>query len=182
MASAPPTGVIRIRPLRRLLAQGTAATVALMIPVVVVLYWLAHSRGGVIWVLAFAAAVVVVYLVALVLYLRVQLLVGPTTIVEKPFLGRTREIRFDQVHRAIVLEMHRTMTVDARPQLFALDVDGHVMLRMRGEYWRRSDIETVTERLNTVVEVVPKPVTLSELQETNPQMLFWFERRPGFKN
>ncbi|MGO2658581.1 MAG: hypothetical protein ACTH9T_02270 [Mycetocola reblochoni] len=176
-----PHRAVRVRLVWRLFVQGTAVTFALLIPVLVVLSWLEATRGGLDWVPGFTAAVVAVYLVALVAYLRVGLFIGPDSIAERPFAGPTRTIPLDRVSRAVLLDMHRSMSVPSRPQLFLLDAEGRVLLRMRGEYWRHSDIALVASRVDAVLERVPKPVTLNELQESNPRLLFWFERRPWLR-
>jgi hypothetical protein len=86
----------------------------------------------------------------------------------------------ERIARAVLLDLHRTLAAEPRRQLFVLDTDGRVLLRMRGDYWSTESIHSVAEHLVTVpVEHVENALTLEELQRTNPLMLYWFERRPS---
>jgi hypothetical protein len=66
--------------------------------------------------------------------------------------------------------------------LFVLDDDERALVRLRGEYWGRHDMELLVGRLRAPVQRLQHPVTLGELQVTNPHMLYWFERKPSLRS
>lgn len=164
---------------RRLLGQGLVAVFSLTGPILLVLFWLTIPDGT--WPMVAAATVAVLLLVAyaVVQYFRIAVIVTPTRLVERTFFAGTRRIPVDKVARAVLLDLHRTLAAEPRRQLFVLDADGRVLLRMRGDFWSTRSIHDVASHLVTVpVEHVEDALTLEELQRTNPLMLYWFERRP----
>lgn len=164
---------------RRLLGQGLGAVVSLTAPILLVLFWLTIPDGPWPAVAAATIAVVVTFGYAVVQYFRVAVVVTPTMLIERTFFAGTRRTPIDTVARAVLLDLHRTLAAEPRRQLFVLDADGRVLLRMRGDYWTTESIHAVASHLVTVpVEHVENALTLDELQRTNPLMLYWFERRP----
>ncbi len=164
---------------RRLLGQGLVAVASLTAPILLVLFWLTVPDGPWVWVVGAAAAIVLLVLYAVVQYFRVSVTVTPTHIIEKTFFSGVKRIPLDDVARAVLLDLHRTLAAEPRRQLFVLDADGRVLVRMRGDYWSTASIHKVAEHLVTVpVEHIDEALTLDELQRTNPLMLYWFERRP----
>jgi hypothetical protein len=164
---------------RRLLGQGLVAVVSLTAPILLALFWLTIPDGPWPAVVAAAIAVVVVFGYAVVQYFRVAVVVTPTHLIERTFFGTTRRVPIEHVARAVLLDLHRTLAAEPRRQLFVLDAEGRVLLRMRGDYWSTHSIHEIATHLVTVpVEHVESALTLDELQRTNPLMLYWFERRP----
>jgi hypothetical protein len=164
---------------RRLLGQGLVAIASLTVPILLVLLWLTVPNGPWMWVAAAAVAVALVVAYSVFQYFRVSVSVTPTHLVEKTFFGTTNRVPLDTVTRAVLLDLHRTLAAEPRRQLFVLDAEGRVKLRMRGDYWSTASIHKVAEHLVTVpVEHIENALTLDELQRTNPLMLYWFERRP----
>ena len=174
-----PESTITVHVRRRLLGQGLVAVLSLTAPILLVLFWLTIPDGPWPAVVAAAIAVVLLFAYATVQYFRVAVVVTPTLLVERTFFSGTRRIPIDKVARAVLLDLHRTLAAEPRRQLFVLDADGRVLLRMRGDYWSTHSIHEVASHLVTVpVEHVENALTLDELQRTNPLMLYWFERRP----
>jgi hypothetical protein len=164
---------------RRLLGQGLVAVLSLTAPILLVLFWLTAPNGP--WPFVAAATIAVVLLVAyaVVQYFRIAVVVTPTLLVERTFFAGTRRIPVDRIARAVLLDLHRTLAAEPRRQLFVLDADGRVLLRMRGDFWSTHSIHEVASHLVTVpVEHVENALTLDDLQRSNPLMLYWFERRP----
>jgi hypothetical protein len=48
---------------------------------------------------------------------------------------------------------------------------------MRGRFWSPAMMDRVAEILGTEESVRTDPVTLAELRQTDPNLLYWFERR-----
>ena len=54
---------------------------------------------------------------------------------------------------------------------------GRGVFRMRGRFWNTATMDRVARILHVEETVRPEPVTLAELRKTDPQLLYWFERR-----
>jgi hypothetical protein len=131
-------------------------------------------------VAAVQALVLALVLVGVYRYLRVCISVTPTHLLERRFFFGTQCVPLDTISRVVMLEMHRTMASQSRLQMFVLDANGRPLMRMRGEYWSRNDINSIASHLAMApIEHIDHPVTLDELQATRPEMLYWFERRPS---
>jgi hypothetical protein len=164
---------------RRLLGQGLVAVLSLTAPILLVLFWLTLPDGPWLAVVGAAMAVAVVVAYAVVQYFRVSVTVTPTLLLERTFFASTRRIPVETIDRAVLLDLHRTLAAEPRRQLFVLNAEGRVLLRMRGDFWSTLSIHEIASHLVTVpVEHVENALTLDELQRTNPLMLYWFERRP----
>jgi hypothetical protein len=164
---------------RRLLGQGLVAVASLTVPILLVLFWLTIPDGPWMWVAVAAAVLLLLVAYGVFQYFRVAVTVTPTHVIEKTFFGGVNRVPVERVARAVLLDLHRTLAAEPRRQLFVLDADGRVQLRMRGDYWSTASIHKVAEHLVTVpVEHIENALTLDELQRTNPLMLYWFERRP----
>jgi hypothetical protein len=172
--------VVSVRVRQGLLAQGIAALLALSVPVLLVLYWLTIPTGAWVWVAAVQTLVLVAVILGVFRYLRVCVSVTPTHLLERRFFFGTSRVPLDSIARVVMLEMHRTMASQSRLQMFVLDANGRPLMRMRGEYWSRNDINSIASHLAMApIEHIDHPVTLDELQATRPEMLYWFERRPS---
>lgn len=173
------TQTVTVRVRRRLLSQGALAVCALVLPLLIALYWLTIPAGTWPWVAAAQGVVMVTVALAVIQYFRVSITATPTELIEHGFFGLTTHAPIERIGRAVLLEMHRSASAESQLQMFVLGHNGEVLLRMRGEYWSRSSINRIAAQLVTVpIEHVEHPVTLDEMQRTNPRMLYWFERRP----
>ncbi|PFG30552.1 hypothetical protein ATJ78_1485 [Paramicrobacterium agarici] len=171
------TTVVRVR--RSLLWQGLLVVCAIALPLLLTLYWLAIPVGAGWWVLGAQALLMIALVVAGVRYASMRVTVSAAELMIVPFLSGSRNVELADVARAIVLRLRRTGGTDPVTQMFVLDADGALLLRMRGEFWEDDAINTIASRLVTApVEHVQNAVTLDELQRSNPDMLTWFERRP----
>ncbi|MFT2817072.1 hypothetical protein [Leifsonia sp. A12D58] len=97
---------------------------------------------------------------------------------ERGFFGRTTQHAAAEVDTIIFLEMYQSDTLDTYAQLFVTEKSGKVILRMRGQFWARADMEMVVEELAAPVVRINAPMTLNELNRISPELLYWFERRP----
>ncbi|GAA3892345.1 hypothetical protein GCM10022381_37590 [Leifsonia kafniensis] len=172
-----PEAVIRIRPHGHLFRQSTVALLLLLTPIFAVILWLTIPNGT--WLPVVVALLVVMLLfgLAMIAFYRTSIWVGRSRIAERGFFGRMTSIPADSIDSIMLLELYESGTLDTHPQLFVSGTDGHVLLRMRGQYWSREDMESVAEHLEVPIVHVPDPLTLRELGESRPELLYWFERR-----
>lgn len=140
------------------------------------LLWVTVELGW--WPAVVGAAAVVGALIAAAWasYRRTAIWVSPHGLVERGFFGATRRARTAQVGSVIRLDLYRSNSLDTSPQLFVVDHDGRLLLRMRGDYWEDADLDAVAPSLGVAETRRPTPVTLAELRASEPQLLYWFER------
>jgi len=167
-----------IRPLRQLFHQGIITFLALTTPVFAVLYWMSIQNGQ--WPMVLAVHVLVMVIAGLVMlgYLGASVQVSPAGIRERGFFGRVRTSSIADVASILILEMYRDSALDTQPQLFVCDREGRVLLRMRGMFWSRADMDEVIDQLDVAIEVADGTFTVSDLRRTRPELLYWFERIP----
>lgn len=169
-----------IRPVRQLFRQGITAVIALTTPVFAVLYWMSLPSER--WPIVLAVHLAVVTLTgALILgYLGASIQVSPNGIRERGFFGRVRTWPLSQIGSILVLEVYRDSALDTQPQLFVCDSDGRLLVRMRGMFWSRADMDAVIEQLDVPIEISDATFTTADLRRTRPELLYWFERLPRF--
>ncbi|GAB3617140.1 hypothetical protein GCM10027416_16970 [Okibacterium endophyticum] len=167
-----------VRPLPALLWQGALGMALLGIPIIVT--GLLHTIPDGQWqfVAIFCVVFAVAVAVMVTLFVQERITATDDTLIERTMIGRTIVVPKSEIERVVLLELHRSMANDSRLQLFVLGKGNKWLLRMRGEYWSREDIENIASRISIPIERQSKPVTLNELQMTSPEMLYWFERAP----
>jgi len=173
--------VHQVRPHAHILRQYTFALVASLVPLFALLYWLALSP--VVWTHMLIGFVVtcLAWTLAYVGHNRAFIRVTDTAITERGFLGRTNVVPIDVVSSIIALELYRSGSLDTYPQLFVIDDEGNLLVRMRGQFWSRDDMEKIVDALDVPVVRVPEPLTLRDLNRLRPELLYWFERRRPLK-
>jgi hypothetical protein len=162
---------------RREFGAPLAVVVILMFPVA---YWVAIPAGQVSAVLSIHIAVTVGCILALLGLLRVRIQLTADGIDELGFFGRTMRLPREEVKSIVLNEIYLEQGSEVRTNLFALDSQKRVRLRMRGQFWSVAQMETVADHLGVRVEVRPGRRTLAEIRRSSPQWLYWFERRPSF--
>ncbi len=155
--------------------------IALTSPVFAVLYWLTIPDSG--WPIVLAAHLLVAALCALVGwgYAAAAIWVSADGLRERGFFGRSSSYPVGQIGSILLLETYRDSALDSQPQLFVCTNDGRALLRMRGAFWQRTDMDAVIETLDVPVHVVDGTFTMSELRRTRPELLYWFERFPWLR-
>jgi hypothetical protein len=173
--------VQQVRPHAHILRQYTFALAASLIPLFGLLYWLAISP--VVWahMLIVFALVCLVWGLGYVGHKRAFIRVTDTAITERGFWGRTNVVPIGVVSSIIALELYRSGSLDTYPQLFVIDDEGNLLVRMRGQFWSRDDMETIVNALDVPVVRVPEPLSLRDLNRLRPELLYWFERRRPLK-
>jgi len=171
-----------LRPQPHLLRQGITACIALTTPVFAVLYWMSLQNRQ--WPTVLAAHIVIALLTVLFAlgYRGESVQVSASGIRQRGFFGHTRTTPLEAIGSILLLEIYRDSALDTQPQLFVCDQDGRLLLRMRGLFWSRSDMDTVIESLDVPIEVADGTFTMADLRRTRPELLYWFERFPRVSN
>jgi len=152
--------------------------IALTAPVFAVLYWLTIPHR--LWLFVLAAHLLVMALSALIGwgYAVASIRVSPEGLYERGFFGHKRYYPVNEIGSILLLETYRDSALDSQPQLFVCGNDGRTLLRMRGAFWQRTDMDLLIGILDVPVHVVDGTFTMSELRRTRPELLYWFERFP----
>ena len=79
--------------------------------------------------------------------------------------------------RRIDVRYRRGNSLDTTQELFVVSRTGRGVFRMRGRFWNTATMDRVAGILGAEETVRREPVTLAELRETDPALLYWFERR-----
>jgi hypothetical protein len=173
--------VHQVRPHAHILRQYTFALAASLIPLFGLLYWLAISPTVWVHLLIVFMLICLVWGLGVVGHRRAFIRVTDTAITERGFWGRTTVVPIGVVSSIIALELYRSGSLDTFPQLFVIDDEGNLLVRMRGQFWSRDDMETIVNALDVPVVRVPEPLSLRDLNRLRPELLYWFERRRPLK-
>ncbi len=171
---------LRLRPKPALIRDGVIASILFMIPVFIVAYVLTAADGT--WPVVLATHLVTIVVLILVAwrYFAASIWVEPDSIAERGFFAPKRRFTADRIDRVVRADTfgHGAEPI---PQLFVCGADCRVLVRMRGQFWSRDDMDTVASTLGVPVEVVPHTVSFRELMLEHPTLPYWFERnRVGF--
>ncbi|MBG6055424.1 hypothetical protein IWX81_001847 [Salinibacterium sp. CAN_S4] len=178
MAAVRGSDSIRLRPHASLISQGLIAATAFLAPVFLVLYYLTVPDGP--WLLIVYVQIAASLVVALAAsrYYRAAIWVDETSISERGFFRSKTRFESSQIGSMLfVITLYSSQPLGA-PQLFVCDHDGRQLVRMRGRFWSRADMDTVSSTLNAPYVRLGQPMSTSEIHEQYPGIGYWFERRP----
>ena len=172
------TRVKRLRPHSHLFREGIIAVILFMAPVFVVLYVITLNNGH--WLAVFVLQVIVTLLVVLAAwgYFGVAIWVSPEAISERGFFGRKTTFAREQLGSIVIAETQTASSAETTTQLFVCDEDGKGLVRMRGQFWSRENMELVRTTLDLPATEFDEAVTTRELRRDFPQLLYGFERHP----
>lgn len=173
-----PPDARRLRPNRSLFWQAVAGVLAFLVPVSSTLYFLTVPSGPWPAVLASQCLVVVAFLLAYLAYRRTGFWVSRRGIIERGFFGRWTSAPVENIDAIILANTYRGSGADTAPQLFLCDSDGKQLLRMRGQFWSEANMRVVSDVLDIPLTELGESVSTSELLDTYPGLLYWFERHP----
>ncbi|GAA1821944.1 hypothetical protein [Agromyces salentinus] len=166
-----------LRPRRTLGRNIGFSIAALLLPILATQLWFLDPSGA--WSLfAGAGAVIAALLViAWIAYQRTQASVSRYGIVERGFFGGTYTIPSRDIATVLRVQLYRGSSLDTTQELFVVSRSGRGVFRMRGHFWNTSTMDRIAGILDVEETVRTEPVTLAELRETDPHLLYWFERR-----
>lgn len=167
-----------LRPHGHLLRQGLLAWIAFTAPVFVVLYFLTIPHGPWLAVLVTHALAAIALVLAIVAYARTAIWVDQDGITERGFFGFRRRVPVADIGSIVFAETFGATPPQTLPQLFVCDRQGRQLVRMRGQFWSRENMDVVVETLDVPYDSVAAMVSTRELRDRYPGLLFWFERHP----
>ncbi len=168
--------VLTLRPRRALGWSIGLPVVALVLPLLAAELWLLDPEGG--WPIVAATGLVVATLIAVAWasYQRTSASLSVYGIVERGFFGGTSIVAARDVAGVLRIQMYRPNSLETTQELFVVSRGGRGVFRMRGRFWSTHTMDQVAPALGVEETVRPDPVTLAELRETDPKLLYWFER------
>lgn len=169
--------VSTLRPRRALGWSIGLPAVILFLPLQTVLLWVLDPLGA--WPLVAVSAVVValLFVTAWVAYRRTKASLSAYGIVERGFFGFVSVVAARDITGVVRVQLYRSNSLDTTDQLFVVCRDGRCSFRMRGRFWDERTMARIAPILGVEETMRDEPVTLAELRQTDPQLLYWFERR-----
>lgn len=169
--------VFTLRPRRTLGWSIGLPIVALSLPLLAAELWLLDPLGAWPFVAATGAVTAVLIVAAWIAYQRTQASISVYGIVERGFFGGTYTMAARDIAGVLRVQMYRGNSLDTSHELFVVSRNGRGVFRMRGSFWDTATMDRVAGILGAEETVRPEPVTLAELRATDPNLLYWFERR-----
>ncbi len=169
--------VITLRPSRTLGRSVGLPIAALTVPVLAAVLWLVDPAEA--WPLIAVAtvAVLAVIFTAWVGYRRANASISRYGIVERGFFGGVSTVAGRDIAGVLRVQLYRGNSLDTSQELFVVDRTGRGAFRMRGRFWDGPTMDRVAEVLGVDETAGSEPMTLADLRESNPRLLYWFERR-----
>ena len=169
--------VFTLRPRRTLGWSIGLPFIALALPLLAAELWLLDPLGA--WPLVAATGVVMAVLIiaAWIAYQRTQASISVYGVVERGFFGGTYTVAARDIAGVLRVQLYRGNSLDTSQELFVVSRTGRGVFRMRGRFWDTATMDRVARILGAEETVRPEPVTLAELRATDPDLLYWFERR-----
>jgi hypothetical protein len=166
---------MRLRPSSHLLRDGIIAAVVFLTPVFLVSYVLTADEGTWPILLALQGLATVVVCVASIRYFMAGIWIEPDWVAERGFFTAMRRIPRERISLVVRAETFGH-GADLVPQLFVCDQAGRTLLRMRGQFWSRHAMSTVSDALRVPVQNIAGVVSIRELAAEHPGLPYWFER------
>jgi len=155
-----------------------SGTLAFLVPISTVLYFLTVPDGPWQGVLISQVIVVVAFGLAVISYRSTGFWVSSTGISERGFFGQWSYVPVEQIDMILLANTYRGSGSDTAAQLFVCDADGRQLLRMRGQFWSVENMHIVSETLDIPITELGESVSTSELLDSHPGLLYWFEKHP----
>lgn len=172
-----PAVTLVLRPRRKLAARALIAALALLAPLLIVLYWLTIPRDTWMFVAAVQLGLTVLAVVAVFGVRRMCVTVTAAQVESRNLLGRVTAIDTSEISGVVLVNLYQSGTLDTLPHLYLLNAAGAVLLRLRGQVWPRSVLEALIDTLGVAVVRPPDPLTVAELGRLRPQLVLRCARR-----
>jgi hypothetical protein len=166
-----PGGPEVFRPRRRLVARSIIAALSLVVPLLIVLYWLTIPSNAWIIVAGVQVVLTVLGLVAVFAVRKIRVTVTPHSLESRNLLGRVTTLSTTDIASGVLVNLYQSGSVETLPHLYLLDADGDVLLRFWGQIWPRSVLENLIDTLGVAVVRLTDPLTEAELGRIRPQLV-----------
>ena len=171
-----PTGMQVLRPRRRLITRAVIAGLALLLPLSIVLYWLAIPRDTWLFVLLAQCGVLTLGVLGAHGAHRLHVKVDADGLQIRRLLGRVTHFPLPEIDSLLLIELYQSNTLEVLPQLYLLDSSGKTLLHLRGEFWPGSAMERIVDALDVPVERLPDPISIAELKQLRPRLVRSYAR------
>lgn len=173
-----PDDALWLRPNQSLFWQAMFGVLAFLVPISTVLYFLTVPDGPWVSVLVSQVIVVIAFGLAVFSFRRTGFWVSRMGISERGFFGRWSYVPIEKIDLILLANTYRGSGSDTAPQLFICDTDGKQLLRMRGQFWSVDNMRLVGDALDIPITELGESVSTSELLDSHPGLLYWFEKHP----
>jgi len=160
-----------MRPRRNLVLRAAIAATALLVPLLLLLYWLAIPRSNWMFVVDIQLGLMVLGVVGVIGARRMRVTITSTQVEHRNLLGQVCRIDRSDIATVVLADLYQGDTVETLPHVYLLDSTGAVLLRLRGQIWPRRGLERVVDSLEATVARPPDPITLAELARLQPGLL-----------
>ncbi|MGV8876719.1 MAG: hypothetical protein ACOH1K_04325 [Rhodoglobus sp.] len=170
----------RLRLDRSLLNRGMIAALVFSVPVFGVLYVIVRPDGAWPAVLATQLATLLLAIAGTIRFFRTAIWIGPefSRVTERGFFGQLGSFDAAEAESILLAEVYTSDGSESRLQLAVLGANKRRLLRMRGQYWTRQDMDAVVAALDVPVHRIPETVSIGELRTDYPYALYFLERHP----
>ncbi|MDJ0338492.1 hypothetical protein [Cryobacterium sp. PH31-O1] len=166
-----------LRPREQLASRAIIAALALLVPLLIVLYWLTVPLDTWMFVAAVQFGLTILAVVAVFGVRRMRVTVSAAQLESRNLMGRVTTIDASAITSVVLVNLYQSGTLDTLPHLYLLDADGEVVLRLRGQIWPRSGMEELIDTLGVAVVRPPDPLTVADLGRLRPQLVRRCARR-----
>ncbi|TFB88435.1 hypothetical protein [Cryobacterium luteum] len=160
-----------LRPRKQLVARALIAALSLLLPLLLVLYWLTIPRNTWMFVATVQLGLTILAVVAVCGVRRMTVTVTAARVESRNLLGRVTAFDTSAIASVVLVNLYQSGTLDTLTHLYLLDSAGEVLLRLRGQVWPRSGLEELVDTLGVAVLRPPDPLTMADLGRLRPQLV-----------
>ncbi len=168
---------IHVRPKSELLGDAFAAIVLGTTPIFAVVYWFTATHGGREVALIAHAIVIGVGVLLVWRQLRVFCAVTDDELIGNGIFTPVVRVKLDRIRHVHLVPTYLGAAPDPVLQLLVTGDDGHRLFRMRGNFWRASDLRELAAALPVPIEETRETITMREFFVGYPGSAYWFENR-----
>jgi hypothetical protein len=168
---------VHVRPKRSLLGEAFAAIVLGTTPIFAVVYWFTSTHGGMELAIIVHAVVIAIGLLLVWRQLRVFCAVTDHELIGNGIFTPLVRVKLASIRRVQLVPTYLGAAPEPVLQLLVTGDEGRRLFRMRGNFWRASDLRELAAALPVPVEETREVITMSEFFAGHPGAAYWFENR-----
>lgn len=168
---------VHMRPKRSLLGEAFAAILLGTTPIFAVVYWFTSTHGGMELAIIVHAVVIAIGLLLVWRQLRVFCAVTDDELIGNGIFTPLVRVKLASIRRVQLVPTYLGAAPEPVLQLLVTGDEGRRLFRMRGNFWRASDLRELAAALPMPVEETREVITMSEFFAGYPSAAYWFENR-----
>jgi len=168
---------VHVRPRNELLGEAFAAIVLGTTPIFAVVYWFTSTHGGRELALVSHAIVITIGLLLVWRQLRVFSAITDDELIGNGIFTPVVRVKLARIRHVHLVPTYLGAAPDPVLQLLVTGDDGRRLFRMRGNFWRASDLRELAAALPVPVEETRETITMREFFVGYPGSAYWFENR-----